>query len=286
MRLAILIMAHHQPKQLAILCKSLQHPKIDIFIHIDKHANNVDFTSAIKEYKYRLISKSIFVKWGGFSIVQSIINSYQEILASGTYDYICNISGQDLPIQPLDNLLEFLSIHKGDEFIENIPSNSEHPWWIENSIRVTKFSFINLNFPGKYRLENIINKITPARKLKDNYIFSGNSGWFCLTSNAVEWVITTYKQDRSYNLFFKYVWGADEIYFSTILYNSFFRSKMKGNLVFTQWNTLNRLHPQLLTLDAFDELIQSKKFFARKFDLASDSQIIIKILNHISKNNA
>ena len=36
MKLAILIMAHRLPKQVALLCNCLMHNDIDIFIHIDK----------------------------------------------------------------------------------------------------------------------------------------------------------------------------------------------------------------------------------------------------------
>lgn len=282
MKLAILIMAHRLPKQLAILCKTLQHEHIDIYIHIDKKVDESIFKQAVNNDKINFIKNRISTTWGGFSIVETIISSYTEIIENRKYDYICNISGQDLPIKHTDSLIHFLIQNKGKEFIENIPYSTTHPWWKENKTRVEKYSFINLNMKGKYTLEKMANFLLPKRTPPNSYTFSGNSGWFCLSANAVMHILTSYKSDKKTVNYFKYVWGADEIYFSTILYNSKFKDKMIGNLLFTIWDPNEKLHPTVLTLKHKCLLDQSDKFFARKFDYNQDSSIIENYLNALT----
>ena len=274
MKLAILIMAHRLPKQVALLCNCLLHNDIDIYIHIDKKIDDSSFKSLINTPNTFFIHNRTSTEWGAFSIVDTIINCYVEIMDRYKYDYICNISGQDFPIKTMTQLIHNVKEKYGCEFIENIPFSNENEWWKENARRVQTYSFINLNFIGKYRIEKVINFIMPKRKAPKNILFSGNSGWFCLSCKAISFLITTFKQDKKLTKFFQYVWGADEIYFSTVLYNSSFRKSMAGNLLFTEWLSEDKLHPKVFTTQDKMQLQLSNKFFARKFDYTIDKEMI------------
>ncbi len=274
MKLAILIMSHRLPEQVALLCNCLKHNDIDIFIHIDKKVDDSIFKSLINTPNTFFIHNRTSTEWGAFSIVETIINCYVEIMDSCKYDYICNVSGQDLPIKTMPQLINYIKKEFGSEFIENLPFSNENEWWKENAKRVQTYSFINLNFKGKFRIEKIINFITPQRKPPKNILFSGNSGWFCLSSKAISLLITSFKQDKNMTNFFKFVWGADEIYFSSVLYNSPFRNSMVGNLLYTEWPSEYKLHPKVFTVQDKMQLQQSNKFFARKFDYTVDKEII------------
>lgn len=274
MKIAILIMAHRLPEQVALLCNCLVHNDIDIYIHIDKKIDDANFKNIIKTPNTYFIQNRTSTEWGAFSIVDTIVNCYMEILNCNKYDYICNISGQDFPIKPMTELTSYIKENYGAEFIENKPYSLEDSWWQENARRINKYSFVNLKFKGKYRIEKIINTLTPDRNPPTNIVFSGNSGWFCLSYEAVSFVITSYKYEKKLNRYFNYVWGSDEIYFSTILYNSTFKEKMIGNLLHTEWLTSDKLHPKVFTSKDKIQLQQSNKFFARKFDYTIDKEII------------
>lgn len=267
-------MAHRLPEQVAVLCERLLHHSIDIYIHVDKKEEEKAFKEKIQAPKINFIKKRTNTQWGAFSIVETIITSFEEIISRNQYDYICNISGQDLPIKSMDKLMSFLNENAGKEFIENIPFEKENRWWIENARRVETYSFINMNFIGKFRIEKLINLLLPKRRSPENIIFSGNSGWFCLSSNAVSFVISSFKNQKELTRYFKFVWGADEIYFSTVLYNSPFRNKMIGNLLHTEWLSEDKLHPKVFTLLDKFQLQHSNKYFARKFDASIDKEII------------
>ena len=274
MRIAILVMAHRLPEQVAVLCERLLHHSIDIYIHVDKKEEEKAFKEKIQTPKINFIKKRTNTQWGAFSIVETIITSFEEIISRNQYDYICNISGQDLPIKSMDKLMSFLNENAGKEFIENIPFEKENRWWNENARRVETYSFINMNFIGKFRIEKLTNLLFPKRRPPENIIFSGNSGWFCLSSNAVSFVISSFKNQKELTRYFKFVWGADEIYFSTVLYNSPFRNKMIGNLLHTEWLSEDKLHPKVFTLLDKSQLQHSNKYFARKFDASIDKEII------------
>lgn len=274
MRIAILIMAHRLPEQVALLCNCIIHNDIDIFIHIDKKVELSVFKNEISNTAIKFIKNRTSTNWGGFSQVETIINCHQEILENYKYDYICNISGQDFPIKEIGTLLDYIKDNFGKEFIECRPFSLTDDWWQENTKRVHKYSFVNYNFRGRFKLEYVVNKLTRARKADKEIIFAGNSSWFCLSYWAIVYIQSSYKNNKKLTSYFKFVWGADEIYFSTVLYNSPFKDKLIGNLLYTEWLPNDKAHPKVFTSEDKIQLVQSNKFFARKFDFTIDKEII------------
>ena len=77
MKAAILIIAHDQPVHLARLVESLSCDWTRIFIHIDRKADAAEFKKCIPEHKNIIILDDqyrIRVNWGGFSIVEALLN--------------------------------------------------------------------------------------------------------------------------------------------------------------------------------------------------------------------
>ena len=90
-------------------------------------------------------------------------------------------------------------------------------------------------------------------------------------------MLNSLKKSKGLKQYFKYVWGADEFIFSTLVYNSPFRSKIKDNLVFMLWPIHGEAHPQTFNINDFDLVMASGKFFARKFDNKVDNEILKKL---------
>jgi hypothetical protein len=86
-------------------------------------------------------------------------------------------------------------------------------------------------------------------------------------------MLTVLKEHPEISRFFKYVWGADELIFSTVLYNSVYRDKIEDNLVYIDWSE-GVANPKLLTMADYPGLIGSDKLFARKFDIEKDDRIV------------
>lgn len=280
MKIACLIFVHKNPDQLKQLIEILDCPEIDFYIHIDKKINRNIFNLENKNNIF-YVKNNVRIKWATFSQVQATINSLSEIVNNKNYDYINFISGQDLPIKNKYEIVKFLEINKGTEFITCIPYSPFNDWWIENERRVFKFNFHNWIIPFKYKIQNFINYITPKRIPPDGYVIAGNASWFCITQECAKYILNSSSNNKRLIKFFQYVWGVDEFFFSTLVYNSPFKEKIKENITYVDWESPHNGHPKILTIDDFEKIKNSEKLFARKFDPDIDHKIINEIQNSL-----
>ena len=284
MKIACLILAHKNPVQLNELIEVLDCNEIDFYIHLDKKVKKKNFVSSEEKNNVFFVENRVSTKWATFSLVQATINSLREIVDKQKYDYINFISGQDFPIKSKTEIVQFLKDKNGTEFITTIPYSISNKWWIENERRVFKYNFQNWKIPFKYRIQELVNSITSKRKCPNGYIIAGNAQWFCITTNCAKYILKTIDSNKKFIRFFKYVWGADEFFFSTIVYNSPFKQKTKENLTYVDWGLNQDGHPKILKIDDFEKIMKSNKLFARKFDNNIDVTIINKIKEKIESN--
>lgn len=282
MKIAHLILAHARPQQLQELVSLLEHPCSEIYIHLDKKTNASNFKHLEENPKVFFIKKNVRVYWADYSMVQAVLNSFKEIIQKD-YDYINVISGQDFPIKSINHFHHFLAAHNSKQFVScaNIAKD-----WPEAAIRLKTYDMPRYKFKGKYRLFVALNKILPGKKTPLSYEIVGRSGWFTITKDAASYILTVLENNPKLVKFFKYTWAADELIFSTILYNSPFKNKIEDNLMYINWDWEGSAsgHPKTLNYDDLDRLKKSDKFFARKFDLSANPDIVEKIRTMIKLN--
>ena len=274
MRIAHLILAHKNPIQLQMLLNALQHDAFHFYIHIDQKANAEPFKHLINNKNVFLIKKRAKIYWAGYGTIQATINGFEEIPLDD-YDYVNVISAQDFPIKPADEIYNYISQRNGTEFITCLSIETEWPI----APRVTKYHLINWRFPGKYKLESLLNVILPKRKFPLDYKIVGRANWFTLTTKAIKYSLDFLGRNPAVIQYFKYCWGADEFIFSTILYNSIFKNNIADYLIYVDWSG-GRAHPKILTVDDYEAIKSSTKLFARKFDMDTDS-LILKMLQDL-----
>ena len=285
MRLAYLILAHRLPSQLRILIDLCQHPQADFYIHIDKKTGLGEFREVLQAPNVFFIQNRVSCRWGTFSLVEATINGLKEIQEKGGYDYINFISGQDLPLVSAEAFMLFLEQNKGHEFITCKPYDQLDPWWKKNGSRFLKYNFQNWVIPGKYRLQFLFNRLMPPRVLPDNLTLAGESQWFCITSLLADYLLYYIRTQPQFTRYFKYVWGADEFIFSTIAYNSAFRTAVKENLHYIDWRGPSDGHPKTLELSDIQGALASGKKYARKFDLTSAPEAITALRQILKKDS-
>jgi hypothetical protein len=273
MKVAHLILAHKNPDQVERLIKALQHPAFYFFIHVDKKADGKQFAYLCNHENTWLIRKRTKIYWAGYGTIQATINGFEEILPKG-FDYINVISAQDFPIKPAAYIYEFLKEQQGKEFITCESIEDE---WQEAAHRIKKYHLINWRIPGKYRLQNVVNRLLPKRKFPLDYKIVGRANWFTITHNAAAYFLDFIKRNPKVVRYFKYCWGADEFIFATVLYNSTFKTAITDNLVYVDWTGQKLGHPRILEAKDFDKLKQSDKLFARKFDMQAHENIFEKL---------
>jgi hypothetical protein len=281
MKIAHLILAHKNPKQLERLLNALAHPAFDFYIHIDKKTDAGPFIYLTNKKNVYLVKNRTKIYWAGYGTIQATLNGFREIIPKG-YDYINVISAQDFPLKPADYIYRYIHDRQGKEFITCESIDDE---WQEAAPRVKNYHLINWQIPGRHRLEKLVNKILPARKFPLEYKIVGRANWFTLTQDAAQYVLDFLDEHPKVVRYFKYCWGADEFIFATIIYNSQFRDNILDNLVHVIWYE-NKGHPEILVSKNFNELKESDKLFARKFDTDVDSTIVDLLENWIASANS
>jgi hypothetical protein len=275
MKIACLILTHKNPEQLQRIIKAMQHPAIDIYIHVDKKVDIHAFADLENESNVFFIKNRVKVYWGSYSVIQATLNGFAEIIPK-SYDYINVMSAQDFPLKPASFIYEYIKKRRGTEFVTCLSVDKQ---WQEAKIRVTNYFFMNWRFPGRFRLEKIINAVLPKRKFPLNYEIVGKECWFTITTAAAIYIVDFIKKHPEAVRFFKFTWTADELMIPTILYNSQFKDRISDNLVYIDWSESLDAHPKIFKMKDAEKLSQSEKLFARKFDVAVDEEILSYLEN-------
>ena len=271
MKIAHLILTHKNPAQLERLLNNLEHPNFHFFIHLDRKTPIQPFEYLAARPDTTFLRNRAAVYWADFGTIQATLNGFHEIPIDN-YDYINVISGQDFPLKTAGYIYTYIKTRKGSEFItcESI----EGPWK-QAAGRVQNYSFINWRFPGRFRVEKLINFILPTPRkfpIPDHQIV-GRANWFTLTPAAIHYSLSFLDQHPELIRFYKWVWGADEFIFSTILYNSPFRAKIVDNLIFVDWPVNHHGHPNIIGTRHLPALQSTDKLFGRKFDMDTNPGI-------------
>ncbi len=272
MKIAHLILAHTAPGQLHRMIMRLQHSSAYFFIHIDKKSDIRPFEHLEEIPNVRLVAKRVTVNWGGYSQVQATLNSCEEILGTGiAFDYINLMSGMDYPIKSTSYIHDFLADNPGKIFMRCEPVMEV---WKEAIPRITQYHLPDLNIPGRYKLEKILNTVLPARKLRPGIIAAGRAQWFTASRDSIAYVVDYMKNNPWIARHFRLSWGADELMFHTILYNSPFRAAIQAdNLMYTDWAE-HKASPKTLSMEDLPALRHTDKLFARKFNEQFDHFIL------------
>jgi len=289
MRHAYLIMAHNELKILKLLLLKLDDKNNDIYIHFDKKnkINKKEIENICKESKI-YFTRRINVFWGDFSQIKCEMILLNEAI-KGNYDYYHLISGVDLPIKSNVEINAFFEENKDNEFIsiDSIGQKTK-----EYSYRYDRFHFylncISKNFIIKFFFkgfnkvlkiyEKIINYIVKDRtkKYKD-VVFAKGSAYFDITHEFAEYIVKNKK--RIFKMF-KFTKCCDEVFMQTFFYNSKFIGKLSTiSTRFIDWSK-HGSSPEILTLQHYNEIINSNNLFARKFSTEHSRELIEKLFNY------
>jgi hypothetical protein len=273
MKIAHLILVHKDPKQLVRLIEKLSHPDADIYVHLDRKTPVAGFLSVLKMPNVHPINNRVKVHWGSYSIVQATLNGFKQILsAKKKYDYINLLSVSDYPIKSNAEIHGFFAKNPDKIWMEYFTQDSE--WWQKIKTRVTKYHLTDYNFRGSYTVSTLLNKFFPDRQAPDNLEFVGRSQWLTITEESARYIILYLQDNPKVEKFFKLTWGADEVLLQTILYNSHLKDKIvNNNLRYTDWSD-NGDSPKVLTIADAEKLQKSPHLYARKFDMAIDSEVM------------
>ena len=303
-RHAYLIIAHNNFNQLKLLLELLDDSRNDIFLHIGKDVHNVDlsqFTSICKSSPLYLANKRMIGYWGGKSLVDITLLLLKQVLETSDYAYYHLLSGVDLPIKTQDYIHDFFEKNNGKEFVGFDPAYLTDKEYRENTISRVRYHhlFTYLYLLRKYGgllsrgsgfihtyldgASVIIQRLFGVDRIsKLNLEIYKGAQWFSITQNFAKYLVGKQLQIEK---LVKHSFCADEIFVQTIIMNSPFQESLSSN---TTEGTMRHIDwkrggPYTFRYADLDELMQSDKLFARKFDERVDMKIIEEIYNRLKR---
>ena len=267
MKHAFLIIAHNEPELLKILISMLDHQDCDIYLHIDKKADMTQFSGIETHYSdLHIIEDRINVKWGDYSQIRTEIKLFEEAYRHGGYSYYHLLSGVDLPIKPIDHILEWFENNKGYEYIGAKPATKKY----QKRMKRRYFMITRKRNPIATIMLGI-QKILGLQWNRKTEVWMGHN-WGSFTQGFVKHIMD---HKEWIDKHFKYSFCGDELYKPTLMRHLRKEQNDKGSVRHIDWQ---RGNPHTFNMADYQELMNSDKLFARKFS-TEDKDLITQIRN-------
>lgn len=293
MKHAYLIIAHEDYAVLKLLLTMLDDSRNDIYLHIDKNAD--ELFQQVKDFKtkhanFYLLQNRINVYWGDISQIKVEYLLFETAYNNYPYAYYHLLSGVDLPLKNQDYIHTFFQKNSGKEFVGFW--NDKHHVRDMNR-KVSRYYFFMHYYKNKkhvlhkptslYRNTALLVQKIIRYKRKHNFKFKKGGNWVSITHDFCGYLLQTKNKVLKR---FRFTLCPDEIFLQTILWNSPFRKNIYnvdnaqiGCMRLIDWQ---RGKPYVWQDEDFDELISSDALFARKFSSQYPS-VIHQLWNTITK---
>lgn len=275
--IAILILAHHNPKQLSVLINHLQ-PDFDVYVQIDKKSSLN--TKELPAHPNVFYFKEIEVYWGHVSQVFNMKFILEQAFKKG-YDRYCIISGDDLPIKSNTHIKEFFNAHKAHIFMYANPlpiktwgfnhgfDRLDRYWWLKTDKR----NFVKV----LGRITLIIQRFLIIKIKRYPIKYYAGSNWLNLTHESLEYLFNFLNENPAFLKKLKYSRATDEIWVQSVIMNSPLKEHVvNDDLRYIDWVT-GPDYPRTLDESDLNKIKKSKSLFARKFN---NSIVINKLMKY------
>jgi hypothetical protein len=295
-----LVLAHKNPKQVARLVQRLDDDQSHVHIHVDARFPQAPFKRALDGLALK--HPPSWIKpgkspHGDFGLVRVTLRGLGDIIERSTKSgYVILLSGQDYPIKPRPYIREFLECSYGKNFIlcHKMPAYWEtHLGMSRVEKKFFRFRGHRRVFPpespprtlgGKFFLQ--LQRLYFARpaKLPVGLTVYRGAQWWCLTHEAVKYILDYVARTPDINRYFRFALSANELYFQTILASAPGLGETivsDNDLHYVVWNTPKPPPPAILKSSDLPDLERTDKLFARKFDSEIDNEILDLVDNRI-----
>ncbi len=288
---AFLIIAHNNFGILEKTITLLDDSKNDFYIHIDKKVKNFDFDkfkSLPRKSNIFFVDRSS-INWGGYSQIKCELTLLKAAIKR-EYSYYHLISGVDMPIKSRDEIFNFFELNAGKEFVHFSKKEDFHSGVYE---RFNKYHFLQEHCKSNYLISQIEKALLKAQEFlginrnKNRDIeFGFGSNWFSITNELASYVVSN---EKLICKLYKNSVCCDEIFLQTLVLNSDFKNHLfymnnDGDYYscvrFIDWK---RGNPYVFKKGDYNDLMNSKCMFARKFDLSVDEDIVNLIFNNLNR---
>lgn len=274
MKIAYLILVHHDIKHLNRLIAALDTENTTFYIHVDRKSSEIQNDIILKNNIIILSTYRIY--WGGWNMVQASLQLLKRAYADYHDRYIF-ISGQDYPIISNNEIVNFLR------------QEQNHFFYFTDEIEIKKKQFrYQFFYPMDFfkgstkivwrfgQLHSFLSKIGlfKVKKLGDSKKIYFGSQWGVLTHTTTNRLLYTIDVCPEILNFFPYSFIPDEMFYQTILLSYLPEENINNHLItFQKWDD-ELTHPLILTEKEIDVIFKSQKIFMRKCDSLKSTTLL------------
>lgn len=280
-RHAFLIMAHKNPGQLKKLLSLLDHPRTDLYIHLDKKSHvfdSDDLRSAVLFSRIFFVP-SMAVFWGSESQIKCEFQLIEAALPE-KYMYYHLLSGLDLPLKKIEDILSFFDECQGKEFV-SFQSKTVSEAVYQRASLYWPFQGIRFLRPAFLKLQNILislqKKVGIDRRKNSEITLYKGANWFSCTHGYLSLLVRDKKKILK---LFSHSFCCDELFLQTHLMTTEYKDRLydmsfsDSDCSIQRFIDWDRGTPYTFRSEDEELLLQSGLMFARKFDEQTDAEIV------------
>ncbi len=299
MTLAVIVLAHRDPAQLALLLSALDHPAVRAYLHVDARVEIAPFRAELETAGLHnvVLLPRFRSRWGGLEVVDATLGGLERAVADGC-GYFVLLSGQDLPLWPVDRIVSFFAQTPDRSYLESF-ALPDPRWLYGGRLRTDFYTFTVLGrretcipwgvpapLSWNGRALNMVLRVRgafkPPRRFPAYARPVGGSQWWNLSRSAASFVLAFLKEHPDFRTYHEHTLLPDEIFFHSILMGTEFASShevFNDALRLMVWPP-GETHPRTLGPGDLPVMRASRKPFARKFD-AENGRAVLQALKRL-----
>lgn len=266
--IGFVLLAHDNLERLALLLRYLLEMKAPVALHLDARVAGdarEEFLRQFEGDRHLYLIEPRECHWGHWSIVEATLEGVRLLLAKESgLDYVYNISGSCLPVQPIGALRKFLGAKPAPvDFIESYVIGEER--WVFDGLERERIEMVHpFNYQTQRRLFNlsvrIQRRLRRKRKIPEGLTPSFGSQWWCLSVPSLRRILEDEKFGE-YCAFFAKSWIPDESFFQTLI-RKHSPQISTHSLTYVKFDHFGK--PFIFYDDHLSQLEGIDRFFARK----------------------
>lgn len=280
MRIGYVVLAYKSPAQVLRLLRRIAGPSSAIAVHVDRSTEDTLFrelSRGASELENVSFIDRRRTPWGSFALVDATLRGMESLGAGAVpVDYVIVLTGQDYPLRARTAIERFVAGAGGRSFVHHsrLPYDG---WGPDGGLRRLEKWHYRVG-SRRYHFAVPWTRTVPGGLQP----FGGEAYWG-LTAAAAAYVVRFARENRRFVRFFEHVLIPDEMFFHTIVMNSPFRDEVVNDtLHYVDWDADPA--PAILTADRFERMVGSGKLFARKFDAATNGDVLDMLDEHIERD--
>ncbi|TKY54871.1 Xylosyltransferase 1 [Spatholobus suberectus] len=252
--------------------KALYHPRNQYAVHLDLEASpqeRLELANFVRNEplfvrvgNVRMVVKANLVTYRGPTMVTNTLHAAAILFKEGgPWDWFINLSASDYPLVTQDDLLHTLSsIPRHLNFIEH---TSDIGWKEDQRAKPVIID------PALYSVnKSDLFWVTEKRSVPTAYKLFTGSAWMMLSRQFVEYILWGWDNlPRIVLMYYANFLSSPEGYFHTVICNAeeFRNTSVNHDLHFISWDNPPKQHPHFLTINNYQQMVDSNAPFARKF---------------------